>query len=126
MKIGIKNNTHKTYYIIYNKLSLHCISTIIDVHQASLPLKTENVEYALSRPRLGMFVDLPTQNHDSSLLVKILPSRVKTMPQILDNAFLRLYLCIVNQLIVIHLPATLRLSIETLHAAALQHHQNHS
>ena len=85
----MKNNTHKTYYIIYNKLSLHCISTFINVHQASLPLKTENVEYALSCPWLGMFVDLPSQNHDSPLPVKILPLRVKTMPQTLDNAFLR-------------------------------------
>ena len=28
-------------------------STFINVHQASLPLKTENVEYALSRPSAG-------------------------------------------------------------------------
>ena len=48
-----ENNAHKTYYIIYNKLSLHYISTFIDVHQASLPLKTENVEYALSCPSAG-------------------------------------------------------------------------
>ena len=49
----MKNNVHKTYYIIYNKLSLHCISTFINVHQVSLPLKTENVEYALSPPSAG-------------------------------------------------------------------------
>ena len=49
----MKNNIHKSYYIIYNKLSLHFISTFIDVHQASLPQKTENVEYALSRPSAG-------------------------------------------------------------------------